>query len=285
MRRLRSSLLLLGLLSGAAHAGAPPIGYAQASSYLKKDSRPTLYQPLNLLDGRELTAWCSSSGDLLADQLTFGFKDSATIDEVRIYTGNGFDDKTFREFARGKKFALKGPEGGQTFTVADTRGLQAVALQPPITGAQFTLEVLDVYHAEDPDTPVCITDIVFYSQGKPLNGAWLTQKLKYDRTRAPLLGTWFGGDEGAPDRFLAFFYDGTFRYLYEPYDPITNTRRSLTGNYTLMGDTLTLEMPGKAGKKRATIRRSKSRHEGQKVLTLDGEDLPEDFRRAWRTHR
>ena len=37
-------------------AEAAPVGYAQASGYFKKDSRPSLYQPLNLLDGREATS-------------------------------------------------------------------------------------------------------------------------------------------------------------------------------------------------------------------------------------
>src|SRR6476619_3162807 len=84
-------------------AFAGPIGYAQATGYFKKDSRPTLYQPLNLLDGRESTAWCSPTGDPLSEKLTFGFKGPVTIDEVRVYTGNGFDEATFTDFGRAKK--------------------------------------------------------------------------------------------------------------------------------------------------------------------------------------
>ena len=40
----------------AAPVSAGSIGYAQATGYFKKESRPTLYQPLNLLDARDATA-------------------------------------------------------------------------------------------------------------------------------------------------------------------------------------------------------------------------------------
>jgi hypothetical protein len=274
--------LLLGL--GALPAlGAPPnVGYAQATGYFKKDSRPTLYQPLHLLDGRELTAWCASSADVLADSLTFGFRESVSIDEVRIYTGNGFDDASFREFSRGKSFALKGPEGGQRFTVSDARGPQTVTLQPPVEGAHFTLEVLEAYHAEDPEAPVCITDIVFVSRGKALNGHWLTPRLKYERSRAPLLGTWFGGDEGAPDHFLAFFVDGTYQLLVDPYDPEVPERR-LRGTFQAHGDSVVLEVAGR-GRRRVSLT-YKVGADGTRSLALEGEGVPPEFLRTWRSHR
>src|SRR5262249_45151494 len=150
--------------------------------------------------------------------LTFGFKDMAKIDEVRIYTGNGFDDRTFQDFSRAKKLVLKAPTGARTIMLADHRGLQAVAVNPPLAGAQFMLEIVEEFPAEDPEMPVCITDVIFYSDGKPLNGSWLTQRLKYDKGQAPLLGTWFAGPEGAPDRFLSFFFDGTYRLVFQPFD-------------------------------------------------------------------
>ena len=46
--------------------------------------------------------------------------------------------------------------------------------------------------------------MIFYTDGKPLNGAWLTQKLKYDKHRAPLLGTWYAGYEGAAHYLRVF---------------------------------------------------------------------------------
>ncbi len=265
---------------GVAHAG--PIGYAQATGYFKKESRPTLYQPLNLLDAREATSWCTTGADPLNDQLTFGFKGSTRIDELRIYTGNGFDESTFHQFSRARKFVFRGPTGAQTFTVADQRGLQSVAVNPPLEGAQFTLEILDIFPAEDPDQPSCLTDVVFVSEGKPLNGSWLTSKLKYDKSQAPVLGTWFGGFEGAPDRFLSFYFDGTYRYAYEPIEGGTEKAKTLQGSYELSGTRMTLELPGK-GKVSAQLHREVKELNGKKavILRLEG-GLPEDLKQPFR---
>ena len=80
---------------GAAPASAGGIGYAQATGYFKKESRPTLYQPLNLLDGRDVTAWCSTTSDPLNELLTFGFNGPVRIEELRINAGNNFDANTW----------------------------------------------------------------------------------------------------------------------------------------------------------------------------------------------
>jgi hypothetical protein len=271
----------LASLVVATHAvAAPTIGYAQATSYFKKDSRPTLYQPLNVLDNRENTAWCTATSDSLNDQLTFGFKGTARVDEVRVYTGNGFDANTFSEFSRARKFSITGPTGAQSFSVADQRGLQAVALNPPLVGAQFVMEILDQYPAEDPAAPVCVTDIVFYSEGKALNGSWLTQKLKYDRNRAGLLGTWFAGPDGAPDRFLSFYFDGTYRFVFDAYDPDVKDR-SFSGDYDAGPSRLTIEVPSK-GKIGARMRRDKKVEAATaQMLVLEG-DLPEDLKQTYR---
>lgn len=282
MNLIRLTPLLVTLGALPALASSPTIGFAQATGYYKQSSRPTLYQPLNLLDGRELTAWCSRTGDHLEDRLTFGFKDAVQIDEVRIYTGNGFDDSTFQEFGRARQLALEGPEGAQSFTVADSRGLQSVRLSPPVTGAHMTLDILDVYAPEDPEMPVCITDIVFYSKGKPLNGSWLTTRLKYDSGRAPVLGTWFGGSEGAPDHFLVFYFDGTFSLSIEPWDPDA-PRQRFRGRYTATNTRITLEVNRGVGRKVARVTRKEEGDARRRTLTLEGGGLPEAFAQTWRS--
>lgn len=273
----------LGLVPSA--FAAPPIGYAQATNYFKKDQRPTLYQPLNLLDNREVTAWCASTADHLQDTLTFGFKGPVKIDEVRVYTGNGFDDKTFGEFAKAKKLSLKATSGSTTvtFTLANQRGLQAIQINPPLSGENFLMDVRDQYPADDPEMPVCITDIVFYSDGKPLNGSWLTQKLKYDRQNAPLMGTWYGGYEGAADKFLSFYFDETYHYAYEPYDP-ANKAKVFSGSYSVNGNRITLDVPGK-GKVSLQLHREKQTDAQGNVkrgLKLEGAELPADLKDNFR---
>lgn len=285
----RTLAIPLAALLGAPALGAPGVGYATSPGYYKKDSRPTLYQPLNLLDARELTVWCSRSSDAQEDPIRFGLRGPATIDEIRVYTGNGTDDDTFQEFSRAKKLSLKGPTRGTSFTLADQRGLQAITLNPPIQGEQFTLEILDAYTSDDPESPVCLTDVVFYSDGKPLNGNWLTQKLKYDKARAQVLGTWYAGYKGAPDRYLSFFFDGTYRFLHDPIEKKRGMReRSFSGDYEVRGNTVVLQVPGKGrvvGK--LSVERAGAQGEFEdspplRSITFDGKDTPDDLKLPYR---
>ncbi|HZH03029.1 MAG TPA: hypothetical protein VEY30_04530, partial [Myxococcaceae bacterium] len=144
------------------------------------------------------------------------------------------------------------------------------------------LEVLDQFPAEDLDAPVCLTDLVFYSEGKPLNGPWLTPKLKYDKSQAGVLGTWYGGYEGAPDRFLSFFFDGTYRFTYEPLDSSAK-RRTFSGTYDVTGSRLTLEIPGK-GKVAGQIDRERRNATAKlsRSLALSGNALPDELKQAFR---
>ncbi|HVE83198.1 MAG TPA: hypothetical protein VND93_10145 [Myxococcales bacterium] len=294
-RTLAHTLSLLGALAALAAvrpaAAAPGVGYATSPSYYKKEARPTLYQPLNLLDARELTVWCSRGSDAQDDPIQFGLRGPATIDEIRVYTGNGTDDDTFSEFSRAKKLSLKSPTRGTIFTVADQRGLQAVTLNPPLQGEQFTLEILDAYTADDPESPVCLTDVVFYSDGKPLNGSWMTQKLKYDKSRAQVLGTWYAGYKGAAERYLSFFFDGTYRFLYEPFEKKRGkSERSSGGEYEVRGSTVVLQIPGKgriAGKLSQTKAGKADEFDdtpASRGITFEGRDVPDDFKQPFRDH-
>src|SRR5260370_35799064 len=99
------------ILSPTLVGAAPQIGYAQATGYYKQDTQPMVYQPAHLLDGRESTSWCSTGPDAFEETLMFGFKGVTTIDEIRIYTGNGFDDSKFHGFGPAKKLAIRADHG------------------------------------------------------------------------------------------------------------------------------------------------------------------------------
>lgn len=257
---------------------ADGIGYAQASGYFKKDTRPTLYQPLNLLDARDATAWCSPTADPLNELLTFGFNGPIRLDELHVSTGNNFDEGTWNDYGRARKFVIKSGKQSQTFSVEDVRGMQTVSLAKPLLGSRFTIEVLDQFPAEDPDASVCVTDIVFVAEGKPLNGNWLTTKLKYDKGTAQVMGTWYSGFDKTPDRFLSFNFDGTFRYSYEPFDTSRNKEKVVEGKYDVSAGRLVLEV---AGKKHALKFSKDPARKGQK-LALEGE-VPEDLKGEWRS--
>lgn len=276
---MSTSRLVFSALLFAAPAWAGGIGYAQATGYFKKDSRPTLYQPLNLLDGRDATAWCSSTSDPLNELLTFGFNGPVRLEELRITTGNNFDPGTFNDFSRARKLVVKSGKQSQTVNLEDVRGVQTIALKTPMLGSRFTVEVLDHYPAEDPDASVCVTDIVFVSEGKPLNGPWLTTKLKYDKATAGVMGTWYAGFEGTPDRFLHLNFDGTFRYSYEPFDTTRNKEKVVQGTYDVSTSRLVFEI---GGKKHALKYTRDAGKKGGFSLSFEGE-LPEDLKGDWRS--
>ncbi len=260
-------------------AVAGGVGYAQATAYFKQESRPTLYQPLNLLDGRDATAWCSPTADPLNDSLTFGFSAPIRLDELRVSNGNNFDTSTWGSFSRARKVVIRTGKHAQTFTLEDLRGPQVVRLDPPLTGARFVVEILDTFPSDDPDLPVCLTDVVFYTDGKPLNGPWLTTRLKFDRSAAPLMGTWFAGYDGTPDRFWSFNFDGTFNFSFEPYDDAIAKPHTVDGTYDVSATRLVLDIKGK----RTSLGVLRlPRKGGGFELKLDGE-LPPDLKGQWRS--
>lgn len=263
----------------AAPASAGGIGYAQASGYLKKDSRPTLYQPLNLLDGRDATAWCSATSDPLNELLSFGFNGEIRLDELRISPGNNFDANTWKEHSRPSKLIIRSGKWSQTLTLDDLRGSQSVKLKSPMQGSRFTIEILDAHLAEDPDAPVCLTDIIFVSEGRPLNGPWLTTKLKYEKWASRIMGTWYAGFEGTPDRFLALNFDGSFRFDYQPFDTSRNKEKIIEGTYDVGSARIVFEIGGK--KYGVKYSRDPAKNVGL-TLSFDG-DLPEELRGAWRS--
>lgn len=275
---IAKQVLLASMISASAAAG--PVGYLQATGYFKKDTRPTLYQPLNLLDGRAQTAWCSTSSDALDDHLTFGFKQPTALDGLKVVNGNDFDEGTWASFGRARKLELSGGDRRVVFELEDKRGTQTLAIVPPVTGTRFRLEVLDQHPAEDPEAAVCMTDVIPTADGKPLAGPWMTSKLKFDRAAAVVLGTWYAGDPGKPDKFLAFFVDGTFRYSYEPYDAKRNTPKAIDGGYEAGAGRVTFELSGK----KVTARLALAKGEGtQQTLKLEGElpvELAQGFRSA-----
>jgi len=214
------------------------------------------------------------------DGLPSTLVDAVTVDEVRIYTGDGSDRAAFKAHARMRKLTLTSVDAARSVTVEDKRGLQAVRLSQPLPGARFILEVVARFPGASDEAPVCITDLVFYSGGKALNGTWLASRLKYNARLAPLLGTWFGGLEGAPEGFLSFYLDGTYRYTREPLEGGGPT--SVTGTYTLSGTRLSLEVPKRG---RVTLRLQKGGDEGARLpeasLTVEGplaEEWGHEFR-------
>jgi hypothetical protein len=257
-------------LVGLVLAAAPSVGYVQATGWAERSTAPGRFQPLNLVDGDTHTAWCSSGGDAQADTITVGVPANVVIEEVKVATGNQADASAFHGYARAKKFVLRTEGRAATFSVADTEGVQTVKLDTPLQGTNFALEVLDVEPGEDPAMPACVSELQLVSHGRAL-AAPAKKLLRWNPDRAALYGTWYAGDEGAPDKSLAFFVDGTWMYRSVPPGEPTRSR-TLSGQWGVEKHALWMKAPGSARGKVQATRESQADARGKlrTILQLSG---------------
>lgn len=246
MKRSLSSCLLLVSLFAPAAASAGGVGYARASSQLKSDTKASLFTPLNVLDGRENTVWCEGAdGDGVGESILVGFRGPTAIDEVRITTGDARDEASFKAHGRVKGLDIKTSESSHSFVVVDNQEAQSFKFEKSIEVERLTLEIGAATKGEGEEaSATCLADVVFLSKGKPINGTWLESKLRYEKGRATMMGTWYGGPTGARDKFLDFYSDGTWHYSFRPFDPEIK-RIEIGGDYAFDGSHLRMKMPGK----------------------------------------
>ena len=269
-------------LLGLVLAAAPAVGYVRASGWYERASNPAHYQPLHLVDGDLRTGWCSSGGDALVETISFGVGAPAVVDEVRIATGNQADTNAFHTFARPRKFVLRTEGRASTFSVADTEGTQSVKLDSPLQGTLFALEVLDVEPADDPAMPACISEVQLVSHGKPLADP-PKKLLGWNAPRAALLGTWFAGDEGSPDRTLSFFIDGSWQSRTVVYGEPSRPK-VLSGQWGFdKKGSLWIKVPGSAQATVKPIQETKADARGKPRTTLQlSGSVPADLRVTFR---
>jgi len=283
MLRVPTHMTLSPLLTVVLSA-VPGLGYVQATDWYEHASNPAHFQPLQLVDGNLKTAWCSASSDAQASALSFGFATMVAVDEVRVGTGNQSDTTAFHGSARPKKLVLRTDGRASTFAVADTEGVQTVKLDQPLQGQVFSLEVLDVEPAEDPAAPACLSEVQLVSHGKPVPHP-KKALLKWDPQRQRLLGTWYAGDEGNPDRALSFFLDGTWQLRTVVYDEPTRPK-TVNGTWGPEKKGLWMKAPT-SGKGRVTPEletKADARGKPRVTLTLKG-SVPAALRVPFRDRR
>ncbi len=248
------------------------VAYFQATGYSQQSAKPGLFQPLNLIDGKPTTAWCSPTSDPLNELMWFGFKQPVSLDSVRITTGNAADAKSFEAFARVRKLSIRSGKEVRMVELEDLSTPQTLTLSPPLNGTRFLVEVLDQHPADDISAPVCMSDLIPLAAGQVLAGPSLAPKLKFDKNTSQLMGAWYAGSDATPDHFLTFHFDGTFSYAYEPFDANRNKPKSLSGTYEVSGNRLTFS----AGGKRFLAGFAKDAGRGANLkLNLSGELPPE----------
>ncbi|HTP29824.1 MAG TPA: hypothetical protein VMK12_29720 [Anaeromyxobacteraceae bacterium] len=273
-----SVLSWLGALLLAAAPAPVTVGYARATSQLKSDSKPALYAPMLALDGRPSTARCEgANGEGVGEGMEIGFRGDAVIDEVRITVGDARDPESFQTHNRIKALELRTDERRHTFVLVDTPEPQSIKLARPIEASRVTLEITAVTRGTGDDNATCLTDIVFVSNGKPIV-APLVDKLGYDRGRSKLMGIWYAGAQGARDRFLEFYYDGTYRYVYRPFDP-EEPGAEISGSYSFDGEWLRLSLPKKGWVEVKAAPQPAA--DGGSILALDAKALEGTLEGVW----
>ncbi len=136
---------------------------------------------------------------------------------------------------------------------------------------------IEAVHGDGP--LVCLSDVLPLRGGRALGG---TARLKYDRAKERLLGVWAAGPRGAPEKFLTFYADGSFRFVYAPNDPDVRGRTS-RGRWKVRERSLEIHLRGKTVRlkwKRRTARDEVD--EGFDQLELSGQEpLADIYRDRW----
>ncbi len=131
-----------------------------ASSTLK--DRYNRYDVSHLMDGT-WASWCEGlDGDGAGAKITLKYIWTQNVAIERFYVKNGFGlDSWFRLNNRVKELRITGNKtGSATVTLDDTPKPQEVTLDKPVTGYQFTFEIVSVYQGKKfQDT--CISEISF----------------------------------------------------------------------------------------------------------------------------
>lgn len=271
MAVMRTWLACAVLLGPGIVVASPLVGWIRATGQLDAET-PARYTPLNLLDGVSSTAWCTRGADALSETVSFGFAEPVKLTRLLVTTGNNSSEESFHAFSRARKLLLRAGEATATFSIEDRREPQSVPLETPLTGKLFTLEVLDAFTAEDPLAAVCLADVVPYAGLNALAGSALKKSLGFQPARGELLGPWYSGPDGAPDRSLTFFLDGTWRSGPEGPGKV----KPLSGKWGVSSGQVWLTVPG-VGKvdARAKVNRrpdaaAASRTKPFATLTFDG---------------
>ena len=274
-RRLLLVLLAAGLSLPAQGGRRGSIGFVKADPYAKSGRRPTLYHPGNLFDGRIQTAFCVER-EAPRRRILIGLKGGPRVTALRITNGDQRSPSFFERHARVAKLVVRDAEYERVIELPDGRETLTVKLDPPVRSEWMELRI-EKTHGDGP--LVCLSDVLPLRAGHVLPG---TERLKYNRAKERLLGAWAAGPRGAPEKFLTFYADGSFRWVYAPNDPDIRGR-TLSGRWAAKGRRLEIRLHGKTLRlrwKRRTVRDEAD--EAMTQLELSGQGpLADTYRDRW----
>jgi hypothetical protein len=213
-------------------ASAGEILYVKSNGDFQARSHPGRYSAMNILDDDKSTVWCSRGTGKDAE-IEVVFSEQAHIEKMSVATGNQQSDATYKSFNRVRRMAVSEGDMVHTVELEDKPGSQTLSFDPTLATDRLVLKLTAGYRGTG-KRHTCISDIVFYKGGRPLNGKQLKSHVKKIRKSIGFLDTWVSGPEYARDRELVFGVSGTYRFLYIPNDPQETALRK-TGAWRLEG--------------------------------------------------
>lgn len=235
-------LLQILLFFAPLSVSAGEVFYAKSNGDFQGRSHPGRYSALNILDDDKSTVWCSRGTGKDAE-LEVVFSEQAHIEKMSVATGNQQSDATFKSFNRVRSMAVSEGDMVHTVELEDKPGSQTLNFDPTLATDRLVLKLKAGYRGSG-KRHTCISDIVFYKGGRPLNGKQLKSHLKKHKKNIGFLDTWVSGPEYSRDRELVFGVSGNYRFLYIPNDPQETALRK-TGAWRMEGKSPALRVGDK----------------------------------------
>jgi hypothetical protein len=223
-------------------ASAGEVLYARSNGDFQKRTHPGRYSALNILDDDTSTVWCSF-GTGKGAEIEVVFTEPVRIEKMTVATGNQQSDRTFQSFNRVRRMAVSEGDMMHMVEIEDKQGPQNLSFDPTLNTDRLVLKLRAGYRGSG-KRHTCISDIVFYQGGRPLNGKQLRAKVKKGRRVIDFLDTWVSGPDYARDRELIFGVTGAYRFLYIPNDPQETSLRK-TGSWRMQGKNPAIRLGGK----------------------------------------
>jgi len=237
---MRGVLTLALLAMTLAPSGAwADVMYARSNGDWKEQSDPGRYGALNVLDDDKSTAWCAY-GTGKGAEIQVVFSETVQIDRIKVVTGNQASQKTFADFDRVRQLEIVEGDMMHTVSLNDKFGSQMLKFDPVLESNRFTFKLKAGYRGKS-KRHACLSDIVFYSNGRPLNGRYLKPHIRKQVKSMEFIDTWISGPEFARDRELIFGINGVYRFVHIPNDPQEQTQRR-TGAWRVKGSDLEIKL-------------------------------------------
>jgi len=199
-------------------AGAAEVIYARSNGDLQGRQKPGRYSALNMLDDNQATVWCSE-GTGKGAKFEVVFSEKVEIDRIDFRTGNQKSAKTFGAFSRVRQMKMAEEHMAHTVDLMDESGVQTLKFDPVLNTRRLTFRLEAGYRGKA-QRHSCISDIIFYTGRRPLNGKKLKKYIVKRRKALVFIDTWVSGPEFARNRELIFGVKGNYYFKFVPSDPM-----------------------------------------------------------------